>query len=229
MTTARGEALAHRPRPRRTAAATGLVVGLLLAIAGGASLWVSSIVRDRDADTLPVLATVPDFALIEASGRKVTRADLAGAPWVADLVFTHCAGACPLMSAEMARLVSQTASMPEVRFVSISVDPERDTPEVLTRYAERYGADRTRWLFLTGDEQEIRRLALEGLKLPLADGDPSRGEDEILHSQRFVLVDAQSRIRGAYDVRDQEAMFRLRGDLRRLAEETPPASGSRAG
>jgi protein SCO1/2 len=128
------------------------------------------------------------------------------------------------MSAEMARLVAQSSSLADVRFVSISVDPERDTPEALTAYAERYKADRARWLFLTGDAQEIRRLAQEGLKLPVADGDPSQGEDEILHSQRFVLVDAESRVRGTYDVRDQEAMFQLRGDLRRLAEESPAGS-----
>jgi cytochrome oxidase Cu insertion factor (SCO1/SenC/PrrC family) len=213
------------PRPRRTAARTGLVLGALLAVAAGASLWFSASVRDRGAAGLPVIATVPDFTLTEASGRAVSRDDLSGGPWVADLVFTSCGGICPLMSAEMARLVSQTSSLEGVHFVSISVDPERDTPEALTRYAERYEADRSRWLFLTGDEKEIRRLAQEGLKLPVADGDPSRGEDEILHSQRFVLVDAQARVRGTYDVRDQEAMFQLRGDLRRLAEESPASRG----
>jgi len=211
-------------RPRRTAGRTGLVLALLLAVAAGASLWFSASVREPGADALPVVATVPDFSLTEASGRTVSRADLSGRPWVADLVFTSCGGICPLMSAEMKRLVEQSASLDGVRFVSISVDPERDTPEALTRYAERYQADRSRWLFLTGDERDIRRLAQEGLKLPVADGDPSRGEDEILHSQRFVLVDAQSRVRGAYDVRDQEAMFQLRADLRRLAEESPAGS-----
>jgi len=224
MTTPAAPESARGASPRRSAARTGLVVGALLAIAAGASLWFSAAVRDRDGESLPVIATVPDFSLVEASGRSVSRADLAGKPWVADLVFTSCGGICPLMSAEMARLVEQSASLEGVRFVSISVDPERDTPEALTRYAERYKADRSRWLFVTGDEQQIRRLAQEGLKLPVADGDPSQGEDEILHSQRFVLVDAQSRVRGAYDVRDREAMFQLRGDLRRLVEE--PSAGS---
>ncbi|MEW6272348.1 MAG: SCO family protein [Thermodesulfobacteriota bacterium] len=204
---------------RRSAARTGLVLAVLLLAAAGTSWWLSVSARQGGGEPLPVLATVPDFSLIEASGRPITRRDLTGAPWVADLVFTHCAAICPTMTAEMSRLVRQSDDVTGAKFVSISVDPERDTPEVLTAYAERHGADRARWLFLTGDEKEIRRLALEGLKLPVADGDTAAGEDPILHSQRFVLVDAESRVRGTYDVRDPEAMLRLRGDLRRVGDE----------
>ena len=207
--------------PRRSAGRTGIVLALLFAVAAGASGWFA--VRARQAEEpLPVLATVPDFTLTEASGRTVTLQDLAGKPWVADLVFTSCGGICPLMTAAMSQLEQSTEGLPEVRFVSISVDPERDTPEVLTEYAERHRADRSRWLFLTGAPDAIRTLAVGGLKLPIADGDPSKGEDEILHSQRFVLVDAQAQVRGTYDVRDQEAMFRLRTDLERL---TTPERG----
>lgn len=206
--------------PRRSAARTGLVVGLLFAVAACASLWFALHTRGIDEEPLPVIATVPDFALTEASGRTMSRQDLAGKPWVADLVFTHCAGICPTMSAAMSRLVANSSDLPQVRFVSISVDPANDTPEALTAYAERFKADRSRWFFLTGEPDAIRRLAVEGLKLPLADGDPSQGEDPILHSQRFVLVDAESRVRATYEVRDQEAMFKLRGDLQRLIEKT---------
>jgi len=204
---------------RRTAGRTAAVLAVLFAVAAGASLWFALRARSLGQEELPVIATLPDFALTEASGRTVTRQDLVGHPWVADLVFTQCGGICPIMTASMSRLVESSSDLPEVRFVSVSVDPERDTPEVLTKYAERFGADRTRWLFLTGEEKAIRSLAIEGLKLPVADGDPAQGEDEILHSQRFVLIDAQSRVRGTYDVRDQEAMFKLRGDLERLSED----------
>jgi protein SCO1/2 len=207
------------PPARRTAARTGLVLAVLFAVAAGSSLWFA--VRAAsvgEEEALPVIATVPDFSLTEASGRTVTRQDLAGRPWVADLIFTQCGGICPIMTESMSRLVASSADLPQVRFVSVSVDPERDTPEVLTAYADRVKADRARWLFLTGDEAAVRSLAVQGLKLPVADGDPTQGEDEILHSQRFVLIDAQSRVRGTYDVRDQEAMFKLRGDLERLAE-----------
>jgi len=202
---------------RRSAARTGIALAVLFAVAASASLWFALAARNDD-EPLPVIATLPDFSLTEASGRAVTRQDLSGHPWVADLVFTQCGGICPTMTAAMSRLVASSTDLPQVRFVSISVDPERDTPEALTAYAERFKADRSRWLFLTGEEAAIRSLATQGLKLPVADGDPSQGEDDILHSQRFVLVDAQSQVRGTYDVRDQEAMFKLRGDLVRLTE-----------
>ena len=223
MSSAASPAGAATAAPRRSAGRTGAVVGLLLAIAAAGSIWLA--VRAQQApEELPVLATVPDFALTEASGRTVTLADLAGRPWVVDLVFTNCGSICPTMTAAMSKLVQSSSALPGVKFVSISVDPKNDTPEVLTAYAERFQADRSRWLFLTGDEDAIRKLAIGGLKLPLADGDPAQGEDAILHSQRFLLVDAQSRVRGTYDVRDQEAMFRLRGDLERLNAD-PSAPG----
>ena len=223
MSSAASPAGAATAAPRRSAGRTGAVVGLLLAIAAAGSIWLA--VRAQQApEELPVLATVPDFALTEASGRTITLADLAGRPWVVDLVFTSCGSICPTMPAAMSKLVQSSSALPGVKFVSISVDPKNDTPEVLTAYAERFRADRSRWLFLTGDEDAIRKLAIGGLKLPLADGDPAQGEDAILHSQRFLLVDAQSRVRGTYDVRDQEAMFRLRGDLERLNAD-PSAPG----
>jgi protein SCO1/2 len=203
--------------PRRSVARSGLVLAGLLVVAACASLWFALNTRSAPED-LPVIATVPDFSLTEASGRTVSRQDLAGRPWVADLVYTRCSGICPTMTAAMSRLVRSSADLPGVRFVSITVDPANDTPAALTAYAERFKADRSRWLFLTGDEHAIRRLAVEGLKLPLADGDPSQGDSAILHSQRFVLIDGESRVRATYDVRDQEAMFQLRTDLQRLTE-----------
>lgn len=218
MSSIASEAGAGRAPTRRSSAGrTGLVLGALLVLAAAGSLWLAARAQTAAAD-LPVLATVPDFSLTEASGRTVTRQDLAGHPYVVDLVFTHCGGVCPTMTAAMSRLVGSTSALPDVRFVSISVDPKNDTPEVLTAYAERFQADRARWLFLTGDEQAIRELAIGGLKQPLADGDPAQGEDAILHSQRFVLVDAESQVRGTYDVRDPEAMLRLRSDLERLSK-----------
>ncbi|MBY0275095.1 SCO family protein [Candidatus Binatia bacterium] len=216
MSSIASQASAGRALTRRSSAGrTGLVLGALLVLAAAGSLWLAARAQTATED-LPVLAAVPDFTLTEASGRTVTRQDLAGHPYVVDLVFTHCGGICPTMSAAMSRLVGSTSTLPDLRFVSISVDPKNDTPEVLTAYAERFQADRTRWLFLTGDEKAIRELAIGGLKQPLADGDPAQGEDAILHSQRFVLVDAQSQVRGTYDVRDPEAMLRLRSDLERL-------------
>ncbi|HZR79652.1 MAG TPA: SCO family protein [Candidatus Binatia bacterium] len=200
------------------------IAGLLLVLAAAGVLAAKLLPGDRD-EPLPVIAEIPEFRLIEASGRPVTRADLAGKPWVADLIFTSCSGICPAMTQEMSRLAKHTADVPDLRLVSITVDPARDTPEKLTEYAARFGADRSRWLFLTGDDAVIRKLAREGLLLPVAEGDPSQGDEAILHSPRFALIDGRGRVRGSYDMRDAEAMLRLRGDVRRLVEEPSAASG----
>ena len=118
---------------RRSAGRTGLVLGILLSAAAVGSLWLA-VRAQQPAEDLPVLATIPDFTLIEASGRTVTREDLAGSPYVVDLVFTHCGGICPTMTAAMSRLVESTTALPNVRFVSISVPCEKSTcvPETLT-------------------------------------------------------------------------------------------------
>lgn len=98
--------------------------------------------------------------------------------------------------------------------VSITVDPERDTPEVLARFAAGYGADPKRWYFLTGDNEAIQQLANKGFRLSAATGG---AEDEpIIHSNRFVLVDRQARIRGYYDGTDEEAVLGLLSDLKNL-------------
>jgi cytochrome oxidase Cu insertion factor (SCO1/SenC/PrrC family) len=118
---------------------------------------------------LPVYGTVPDFGLIDQRGRAVRRADLEGKIWVASLIFTSCPDECPLMTAELAQLQSDLASIPDLRFVSISVDPERDTPALLSQYADRFNADPERWLFLTGDKRAIYQLAREGFRLGVVD------------------------------------------------------------
>jgi len=121
------------------------------------------------ANDLPRLWEVPDFALIERSGQSVTRADLLGKVWIASIIFTRCAEECPLVSNHMARLQATFAAEPDVRLVSITVDPAYDTPEVLTRYAQSFAAQPQRWLFLTGDKAMIYRLVREGFRLGLMD------------------------------------------------------------
>jgi cytochrome oxidase Cu insertion factor (SCO1/SenC/PrrC family) len=123
---------------------------------------------------LPIYGAVPDFALTDQAGRAVRRADLEGNVWVASLIFTSCPDECPLMTAEMAQLQSDLAHVPDLRLVSISVDPERDTPAVLSQYADRFNADPARWRFLTGDKHAIYRLVKDGFRLGIVDpGEPS--------------------------------------------------------
>jgi cytochrome oxidase Cu insertion factor (SCO1/SenC/PrrC family) len=137
---------------------------------------------------LPVYGTVPDFALTDQSGRPVRRADMEGKVWIASFIFTNCPDECPLMTAEMAQFQSDWTHVPDLRLVSISVDPERDTPAVLSQYADRFHADPERWLFLTGDKRAIYRLAREGFRLgindPTEQSHPSPVKDSALGGSR---------------------------------------------
>ena len=188
----------------------GLLVAVLLAVAGAALRQ-----RLRRSD-LPVLGTVPDFALTNRDGRTVRRADLAGAPWVADFIFTRCAASCPMMSQRMARLIRDLPPSLTARFVSFTVDPEYDRPAVLQLYAGSFSAPGS-WLFLTGGTEEMHRLSREGFKLAVdASGNPVNPEEPILHSTRFVLVDAEGRIRGYYEAFDEESTEKLARDLAAL-------------
>ena len=163
------------------------------------------------------MSEVPEFSLINRDGRAVTLRDLAGAPWVADFVFTRCPATCPMMTARMARLNRDLPADLPVRLVSFSVDPEHDTPEVLERYAQSFQAP-DRWLFLTGDREQILQLSEKGFKLGVAMELPpgTDAPEPIVHSTRFVLVDGEGRIRGYYDAFDEESMERLERDLAAL-------------
>jgi protein SCO1/2 len=162
---------------------------------------------------VPVYSTVPDFTLTERSNRMITRKDLDGKIWVADFIFTHCGGICPAMSANMENLQARLPK--EVMLVSFTVDPQNDTPAVLTEYAKRYHADPERWLFLTGNLDAIQKLSIEGFKLGM---DTTFGTEiePITHSSRFVLVDREGRIRGYYGMDDADTLDRIVADASRL-------------
>jgi cytochrome oxidase Cu insertion factor (SCO1/SenC/PrrC family) len=113
----------------------------------------------------PVYGRVPDFSLLERSGRPVEASALRGRVWIVNFIYTHCTDTCPLQSARMARLQTDYRDATDLRLISITVDPGRDTPQVLARYAARFGADPARWLFLTGEKGAIFRLAREGFRL----------------------------------------------------------------
>jgi cytochrome oxidase Cu insertion factor (SCO1/SenC/PrrC family) len=192
----------------------GAVVSAVLVV----GIW--SLTRS---DSLPVFGSVPDFELVERSGRTVTGADFEGRVWVANFIFTSCAGVCPNLSARMAGLREALRdAAPDVRSVSVSVDPARDTPAVLREYARRYGADENGWLFLTGEREKLHRLIQDGFRLSVAERSPQEdaGAGELItHSDRFVLVDRRSRIRGYYRVTEPEAMPQLVHDVLALAAE----------
>jgi protein SCO1/2 len=183
---------------------------------------------------------VPPFTLMERSGKRVSRDDLAGTVWVADFIYTQCTETCPAQSLQFSRLQTEFAPGDPLRFVSITVDPEHDTPEVLQRYADRYGAT-DRWWFLTGDKREIYCLAQKGFRLsvvdPAATSPPTCGEafllgpraawashgskGLIMHSARFVLVDAKGRIRAYHLATDPDSVGKLAANVRGVLDEAP--------
>ena len=157
--------------------------------------------------------SVPDFSLTDQDGKTVTRAGLAGKVWIADFIFTNCAGTCPMITGEMQKL--QDALPAEVHMVSFSVDPDRDTPDVLAGYANKSRADKVRWHFLTGEKGRLYDLSIKGFKLALDDSGGTEVEP-ITHSTRLVLVDKQGKIRGYYGGTDQDEMKRLFTDATKL-------------
>ena len=193
-------------------------LGAVLVFVLAAAAW-SLYQTRRSAAVPPVIGPVPAFTLIERSGRPISRDDLAGTPWIADFIFTRCAGTCPALSTRMAELQRRLREQKSpARLVSFSVDPTHDTPEVLREYATHFGAD-ARWLFVTGDRDALYRLIGAGFRLSVADRPETPGADPgdlVTHSDRFVLVDAAGRIRGYYHGTDADAVPMLLRDLAAL-------------
>jgi protein SCO1/2 len=172
---------------------------------------------DREAP-LPEMITIADFALTDQDGEAFGTEQLRGKVWIADMIFTSCPDVCPVLSSQMANL-HRHIDRPEVRFVSISVDPRVDTPEVLRTYAGRYRADTTRWSFLTGEPELVHDVIERRLMLPVEEPyERSDGTRNVLHSPRFILVDRDLKMRGLYET-DREGLDRLEHDVERLLAE----------
>lgn len=184
-----------------------VIVGLL-----GAGLW------ERLKDTsppLPIFGQVDSFSLTAQNGRPVAASDLKGHVWMADFIFTRCAGTCTVMTQTMAALDKQIADLPDVKLVSFTMDPEHDTLEVLAAFAELQGAKAPRWLFLTGKKQEMYTLTRDQFKLMVTD-QGGTSEEPIIHSDKLVLVDQKGRIRGYYSGQDAESVKVLSAAVRKL-------------
>lgn len=158
---------------------------------------------------LPVIHTIPDFELTEASGEPFAREDLLGRYHLVDFIFTECPLACPAMTAQM-KAIHDAFPSDQLGFVSISVDPDNDTLEVLREYRNKLGVDARRWSFLRGEVETVRTISEKGFLL--AASNLPYG-----HSLRFVLVDPEGRMRGAYQSDDPEHMAELRRVLSTIA------------
>ncbi len=204
----------------RRAVSRGLIVTLtLLSTLSGLSA------QELDIEVTPLNEqqltdnSVEDFTLTERSGRTVTREDLQGRPWLACFIFTRCAATCAKVTASMAEL-SQVLKETDVQLVSITVDPEFDTPEVLQNYAEQFRADPDRWWFVTGNKPEIYDLIHNSFSQQLQENPNAPAELRIIHSNNIMHVDASGQVLGKYNALIPEDMAALRQVLLR-GKETP--------
>jgi protein SCO1 len=184
-------------------------------------MLIASVLACREsAKDLPNLGTVPPFELVDHEGHELTEQALRGHPTIVDFVFTRCDTICPVISARMARLQEKLSDREaaSIQLVSISVDPNHDTPEKLAAYAAKLGARPDKWLFVTGPLGRIKRL-VEGPFMGVINvtGVTTSGAPAISHSGTFILVDGELAIRGTYDSGEVARLDELMRDARRLA------------
>jgi cytochrome oxidase Cu insertion factor (SCO1/SenC/PrrC family) len=194
-----------------------LIAGVLLAALatlGSAGYWKYRLPTPDD------YGAVDDFELVERNGRTVRRDDLKGKVWVASFVFTRCSGPCPQVTGTLARLQSQLAGEPDVVLVTFTVDPDHDRPDVLKAYADNFGADPERWLFLTGPHDEVYHLIQGSFHLGVQrnDGPDANPGTAVTHSTRLVVVDRKGHVRGYFDGRQVDETGQKVDDLPRVRQ-----------
>lgn len=187
------------PRPPRLIWAGSLLFIALFIMAF--LLWFVATTRSA-APLLPVLGTVADFTLTNQDGQAVSLAAFSNHVWVADIIFTRCAGPCPRMTAQMKSVQDSLPVDSAAKLVTLTTDPDYDSPAVMKKYGERFGADFNRWTFLTGTKAQIAGLAAGSLKLsavPINSADRKNDVDLFIHTTIFVLVDKQAQLRGIFE------------------------------
>jgi protein SCO1/2 len=218
--------ISSRSLPR----ARDVLLTVALVITGAKSLhWWRTRVPDSTPRAPAALETSPtpagpalsSFAFTDQHGERIDNSSLRGHVWIADFMFTSCTSACPLLTSRLV-LLERRLRDDSVRFVSFSVDPEHDTPAALAEYAAHWGQDEPRWHLLSTARPGLTALT-SSLQLALE----GSGTD-IVHSDRFFLVDAQGSVVGRYDSSDDAALEQLVGATVRLLEQ-PAAAASMTG
>jgi protein SCO1/2 len=177
-----------------------------------AALFLSLAACSAPKADLDVFGAVPHFQLVSQTGEAFDSRALDGKIWVADFIYTTCPGPCPRMTSQMGEVRKAVEKIPRVKLVSFTVDPARDTPPVLADYAKLHNAVSDQWFFLTGSQATLQTLDKDTFKLGDVDG-------KLMHSTRFVLIDARKQIRGYYDTSDAGSIRRLIEDIFSLARE----------
>ncbi|MGO8677601.1 MAG: SCO family protein [Limisphaerales bacterium] len=174
-------------------------LGLFLALLTGAALFAVLEGQSAARASLPVYGSIADFTLTNQDGAAVSLGSLRGHAWVADIIFTRCPGPCLGMTRLMKEIQQALPDASRARLVSLTTDPDFDSAPVLRTYAQRFGADPRRWMFLTGTKKQIAGLAIDSLKLTAIEKtseERQSPDDLFVHSTLLVLVDKQARLRG---------------------------------
>ncbi|HSY09451.1 MAG TPA: SCO family protein [Candidatus Dormibacteraeota bacterium] len=179
-----------------------LGTGLLLGFLGLAYLLSLAELKRTNETALPVLGQIADFTLTNQDVKITTLADLTNHVWIADIIFTRCAGPCPRMTAQMKSLQDSLPQTSDAKLVTLTTDPDYDSPAAMKKYGQHFGADFNRWTFLTGTKNEIKNLAANSLKLsavPVKPEDQKNSADLFIHTTIFVVVDKHAQLRGIFE------------------------------
>jgi cytochrome oxidase Cu insertion factor (SCO1/SenC/PrrC family) len=213
------KSVAAEPASFRTTTAWKVILLAIPLLTLVGLLWLQRVqvnaLRQR---AIPTYGTVPIFQLTNQDGQPFGSAQLRGKIWIADFIYSTCPGPCPMISSRMSEL-QQPLQNSDVHLVSFTVDPAKDTPEVLRAYAQKFHAQPGRWDFLTGPQSIIYELSRDGFKLAVSDGRDDAGVP--VHSTRMILVDRHGDIRGYYDAAEPDAITKLVADTTHLLREQP--------
>ena len=160
------------------------------------------------------ISVVPYFVFTNQDSQKIDQSFVRNKIWVADFFFTRCVTICPKMSNHLEKVQKEFAGRNDVKIMSFTCDPERDTPEKLGVYSSEYNADNKQWQFATGTKQDLYHFARKSLNVVATDGDG--GPNDFIHSQNLVLIDKQGYVRGYYDGTNEKAVTKLIKDIKKL-------------
>ncbi len=167
-----------------------------------------------DEDTL--YHTIPYWSFTNQDGEVVSKSDYQGSIYVADYFFTHCPVVCPMLTKNMKYLQSKTSDL-DIKLISHTVDPHNDNPDRLKWYCRKHEIDNSNWNLVTGEKMDLYELGVNGYLVPNQEDATAPGG--FLHSEKFILIDKEGRIRGMYNGTEMEEVDQLVEDIKKLRKE----------